>query len=597
MNYAELKKAYDSARMELASLDSESSRLKAAITKEDNTRQDMINELEKQLLADKARALDEYKTSRIKPIEEKLSALTLKLEETEKEYSEKSNEITFDNVLVECSSKQDILDNVKESTSILTEKLQQIVGKRFYKSLMQQVNTDKITLDIDSIEPVINYFNRSSKKLGKLKTDANFLDKAMQVMENLSSNKENKSVLLVVSVILIVCVFLFPMYLAIFVILLITVSITYNIFRNYNIYQTLCVVMSVEANIDEIESAIHEEVAQEVERRKEELDNTMLPQIESLKNDINETRQDMIDTEQEVGSSFLYDSTAFNEQRSNAEKQISDRKTNLLVQKSQIDEQIKEKALQIKAFEDKLANCVEEIKRRLMSSIGTEMEFKPEFIIDFKNNKPVTWKHPKTSSLILYRDQADLYNFIKLLIIQLRGKLLPSCLSVTIVDYLNMGQPLRGFGDARDVKGGEDFIKPTFNIDFNEEQWKEDLNVIIKNLTLRQRNIGTEFGTIEKYNKKMLELEAIPEKYKFIFMIEPDLTTLSNLNVTQIMRTGDMVGIYLHAFISIKALQTNKNNSIDLLSNVKTIYSLEDDVIKRKAKDFIVSQYLSDGRG
>lgn len=592
MGYNELKKSYDTARMELANLDSELTRIKGLITNADASKSEMQSSLEKQLLADKAKALDDYKLSRIRPVEEKISKLTSRLEETESEYKQKSEEITFDNVLGEHSSKQEILESVKDSSSVLTKKLQDIVGKRFYKSLMKQVNTDKIELDVEGIEPVINYFNRSNKKLSKLSTEANFLDKAMQGLESLSTNPENKAVLIVISVILIVCTFLFPIYLSTVMMLLISISIVYNIFRNYSIYQTLCVVLAVEANIDKIESAMHEEVTQEVEQRKEELDNTMLPKIEQLKEQVEQAKQELIDTEQEAGSSFLYDATAFDEQRATAEKQMDDRKANLIIQKSRLDEEIQEKVKLIKQLESELTNCTEEIKTRLMTSVGTAMEFSPDFVVDIKDNKPVAWKHPRSSSLILYKDQLELYNFIKLLVVQLRGKLMPSCLSIIVVDYLNMGQPLQMFADASGVKGGEEFMKPIFKIDFNSEQWKGDLDILAKDLTLRQKNIAVEFKTIENYNKKMVELEAIPEKYKFVFMIEPEVPSLSDLNIVQLLRIGETYGIYFHLFISSKQLQNAKSGAEEVLENVKAIYMLENGSIKKRAKEFILNQIL-----
>lgn len=593
MGYNELKKSYDNARMELANLDSELVRIKGEITMADNSKSEMRSHLEKQLLADKAKALDNYKLSKVRPVEEKISKLSTKLEETQSDYKQKSDEITFDNVLSEHSSKQEILESVKDSSSILTKKLQDIVGKRFYKSLMKQVNTDKIELDVDGIEPVINYFNRSNKKLSKLSTEANFLDKAMQGMESLSSNQENKSVLIVISVILIVCTFLFPMYLSIVMMLLITISIIYNIFRNYSIYQTLCVVLAVEANIDKIESSMHEEVSQEVEKRKEELDSTMLPKIEQLQNQLEQARQELIDTEQEAGSSFLYDATSFEQQRVTAEQQMDERKANLIMQKSRLDEEIQEKVKLIKQLESELTNCTEEIKTRLMTNVGTAMEFSPDFVIDIKDNKPVAWKHPRSSSLVLYKDQMELYNFIKLLIVQLRGKLIPSCLSIIVVDFLNMGQPLQMFADSSGIKGGDEFMKPIFKIDFNDEQWKSDLDILTKDLTLRQKNIAVEFKTIENYNKKMVELEAIPEKYKFVFMIEPELSSLSGLNIKQLLRIGETYGIYFHLFISYKELQTAKGGAEEVLENVKAIYALENGTIKKRAKEFILSQVLA----
>ena len=249
----------------------------------------------------------------------------------------------------------------------------------------------------------------------------------------------------------------------------------------------------------------------------------------------------------------------------------------------------------IKELGKQLNDMLNDLQNQYFKGVGTSKIFDPTFLFDIDpvRNKPIFFKHPQTSCLFLYSNPEDVPNFIRLLSLELRVKLNPFSLVITVIDMKNMGQDYVYFtsDDSEDLPGG---TKSVFSIVALEEDLKNSMNKLSTDLLRRQSNIRREFTTIKVYNERMIELKSLTESYHFMFVIDPETNYLTNSDVTKALRVGGDLGVFLHLFINKEEFKGLGDTAVSILDAIGRVYYLEDGKLFERAKDFVVENLLSD---
>lgn len=598
MSYADIKKSYDSARREQLGVDKEISRIETQLKKLETTYPEIEKRYQALIADDKLNAMGKFQKSRIVPFETKLSEDEKRLRKTRAEYDSKKSEISYDNLLAQCSSKQDILEEVRNASTVLEERLRSLVGDRFYGVLSENLDSREINFESENLDKLIRYFNASEKTVERYARKGSVLQNFIDDVENRilanDEGEDGKALSIVIAVgMLIAIIFYCRIMLPVEAILLAIFSI-YNVMRNYRVYHILVIQKAVQENIDKIDAHLRKQIEEEVLRQQSELDSQYLPVIQALESEIAKLNQDIVNAEAEAKAIFQYDESGMvNRKKAEIEK-VDKQKSQLLIQKRQQQELLSQKTQIVEDLSEQLSGMLKGLQDTFLSGVGEAIIFDPKFLfdIDTVKNRPVFFTHPQSSCLFLYEDIKDVYDLIRLFAVELRAKLNPFNLSIAVADLKNLGQDLIYFTAS---EGGSDVeISSLFRMIVNADDLKAFVQTTADDLLRRQSNIRREFGDIAAYNQKMVELNSLTESYDFQFIVDPDNNWINNPKVQSVLRVGGVLGIFSHVFIEKSEFVKLKDYATIILDIIGKVYYLENGNYFERAKDFVVDNLLSE---
>lgn len=598
MSYADIKKSYDSARREQLGVDKEISRIETQLKKLETTYPEIEKRYQALIADDKLNAMGKFQKSRIVPFETKLSEDEKRLRKTRAEYDSKKSEISYDNLLAQCSSKQDILEEVRNASTVLEQRLRSLVGDRFYGVLSENLDSREINFESENLDKLIRYFNASEKTVERYARKGSVLQNFIDDVENRilanDEGEDGKALSIVIAVgMLIAIIFYCRIMLPVEAILLAIFSI-YNVMRNYRVYHILVIQKAVQENIDKIDAHLRKQIEEEVLRQQSELDSQYLPVIQALESEIAKLNQDIVNAEAEAKAIFQYDESGMvNRKKAEIEK-VDKQKSQLLIQKRQQQELLSQKTQIVEDLSEQLSGMLKGLQDTFLSGVGEAIIFDPKFLfdIDTVKNRPVFFTHPQSSCLFLYEDIKDVYDLIRLFAVELRAKLNPFNLSIAVADLKNLGQDLIYFTAS---EGGSDVeISSLFRMIVNADDLKAFVQTTADDLLRRQSNIRREFGDIAAYNQKMVELNSLTESYDFQFIVDPDNNWINNPKVQSVLRVGGVLGIFSHVFIEKSEFVKLKDYATIILDIIGKVYYLENGNYFERAKDFVVDNLLSE---
>lgn len=599
MNYTELKKSYDTVRREQLNADKELTRISKELKDLQQQYDSIDSTYEKSEASFRNKELELFRNKVIQPYKEKDLKLQKRLEKLKETYSKKKGEITYDKLLSQYSSKQEILADVREESKIVRNCLEKAVGEKFYNKLVNSLASQEIQFTESNLDTLIKYFNESEDVLAGMDNEGSRLITALENFENSlsdSDSNEDFDKIRIGSSVAIACALLLAGNITLPIIAIgLSTYAAFTVFRNYKIYRILIVQKAVQENIDNIDELLKKQVEDEVNKQLQELDDKFIPEIAKTENALESNNQEMQNVLSKADSEFVFDDSVI-KLRKNAEiDKLDKQKSALMVQQSQQKELVDKKTERVKELGKQLNDMLNDLQNQYFKGVGTSKIFDSTFLFDIDpvRNKPIFFKHPQTSCLFLYSNPEDVPNFIRLLSLELRVKLNPFSLVITVIDMKNMGQDYVYFtsDDSEDLPGG---TKSVFSIVALEEDLKNSMNKLSTDLLRRQSNIRREFTTIKVYNERMIELKSLTESYHFMFVIDPETNYLTNSDVTKALRVGGDLGVFQHLFINKEEFKGLGDTAVSILDAIGRVYYLEDGKLFERAKDFVVENLLSD---
>ena len=599
MNYTELKKSYDTVRREQLNADKELTRISKELKDLQQQYDSIDSTYEKSEASFRNKELELFRNKVIQPYKEKDLKLQKRLEKLKETYSKKKGEITYDKLLSQYSSKQEILADVREESKIVRNCLEKAVGEKFYNKLVNSLASQEIQFTESNLDTLIKYFNESEDVLAGMDNGGSRLITALENFENSLSDSDSNGdfdKIRIGSSVAIACALLLAGNITLPIIAIgLSTYAAFTVFRNYKIYRILIVQKAVQENIDNIDELLKKQVEDEVNKQLQELDDKFIPEIAKTENALESNNQEMQNVLSKADSEFVFDDSVI-KLRKNAEiDKLDKQKSALMVQQSQQKELVDKKTERVKELGKQLNDMLNDLQNQYFKGVGTSKIFDPTFLFDIDpvRNKPIFFKHPQTSCLFLYSNPEDVPNFIRLLSLELRVKLNPFSLVITVIDMKNMGQDYVYFtsDDSEDLPGG---TKSVFSIVALEEDLKNSMNKLSTDLLRRQSNIRREFTTIKVYNERMIELKSLTESYHFMFVIDPETNYLTNSDVTKALRVGGDLVVFQHLFINKEEFKGLGDTAVSILDAIGRVYYLEDGKLFERAKDFVVENLLSD---
>lgn len=597
MTYQEVKVELDSAKQNLVAKHNELKRLGAEVTKLSSEKDNLHSVYERRILDARKKAAQESRQAAMAPIESKLNEAELQLEKTKLEYDSIKKDLTFDSFYQKYSSRQEILDEVKDSVGKLRERIQDTLGESFLQRLYSSMEEQQINLEGADLERLIRYFNQCSAKVDS------FADKPNSILsfvfsvehwisDNATAEEQNKTSLAIISLFLVIITFfaykfVFPVY-----VVLIAVMAIYNMLCSYNIFKILIVQKAVQDNIDSIEKLLRDMIQEDLDNQIRETDSKYSRKLSVLESNINSLREQLSLASVKSEYSFEFDPSALEKEEELAVQRLAGKESDLLLMQQTVKQEYQEWTEKANSLKKKLNEIVGGIQTDYLnfSEVCLDTIFDPRFLfdIDTAKSKPIYFEHPETSCLFLYRDYEDVTDFVRLLCVQLRSKINPFNLSITIIDTVNIGQSFVYFLPTQ-TKKGEDFTD-LFRIISDESDVTEKFSMYNEDMKRRQKNITKEFSNIAEYNKFMLNIDSLTEGYDFLFVLDPNDDVFTNSDFMRVLRNGGSLGIYGHVFVKLDKFAEMGDSAKSLLEFVEKTYLLQNGNFNERAKDFILDQ-------
>lgn len=563
---------------------------------------------ERTLSEESNKELNQYVNNLSAPVANKVTELEDELLELEDRFKEEMSKFSKEDLTDYYYSESEMLEDVHKALAMLNERLTNLIGERFQKELNQQLDSVSFKIQADDLEEICDYFEKLTEYFDNIQNNNSKVTSIENIVKKLNTignalETGNKQLTLVVMLVLcFIFYFAFKFVFPIYVIALAMFTI-YNVKLSSKIYTTSLLRKVIEDNISAIEQMYREKALAQLNQEKRELEESYKETKNELENELSDTKNKLESILMSAKERFTYDDDKLRENQNNLLIVNKNKKSELerlkLQEKQKYDSLLKELEVTKQQFDQAADN----LKNKYINfdKVGDSYVMDKDFLLDIDavTKKPKFFEFNFGSNLFIYSDITDVINFIKLFVVQVRARLKPSCINMTIFDDKFMGRDYLCFKETEDDK-----YDNIMRLLINKEELKNYVGELSELSITRTTNIKREFNNIIEYNNFMLSQNSLPESYTFFFVQDIVLNTLLETTFRQILLNGSDLGIYHFVFLSMENFSQGGNDAKELIKYFDNIYTFDQDathqyegsniILKRKAKDFVLERILGE---
>lgn len=563
---------------------------------------------ERTLSEESNKELNQYVNNLSAPVANKVTELEDELLELEDRFKEEMSKFSKEDLTDYYYSESEMLEDVHKALAMLNERLTNLIGERFQKELNQQLDSVSFKIQADDLEEICDYFEKLTEYFDNIQNNNSKVTSIENIVKKLNTignalETGNKQLTLVVMLVLcFIFYFAFKFVFPIYVIALAMFTI-YNVKLSSKIYTTSLLRKVIEDNISAIEQMYRDKALAQLNQEKRELEESYKETKNELENELSDTKNKLESILMSAKERFTYDDDKLRENQNNLLIVNKNKKSELerlkLQEKQKYDSLLKELEVTKQQFDQAADN----LKNKYINfdKVGDSYVMDKDFLLDIDavTKKPKFFEFNFGSNLFIYSDITDVINFIKLFVVQVRARLKPSCINMTIFDDKFMGRDYLCFKETEDDK-----YDNIMRLLINKEELKNYVGELSELSITRTTNIKREFNNIIEYNNFMLSQNSLPESYTFFFVQDIVLNTLLETTFRQILLNGSDLGIYPFVFLSMENFSQGGNDAKELIKYFDNIYTFDQDathqyegsntILKRKAKDFILERILGE---
>lgn len=563
---------------------------------------------ERTLSEESNKELNQYVNNLSAPVANKVTELEDELLELEDRFKEEISKFSKEDLTDYYYSESEMLEDVHKALAMLNERLTNLIGERFQKELNQQLDSVSFKIQADDLEEICDYFEKLTEYFDNIQNNNSKVTSIENIVKKLNTignalETGNKQLTLVVMLVLcFIFYFAFKFVFPIYVIALAMFTI-YNVKLSSKIYTTSLLRKVIEDNISAIEQMYREKALAQLNQEKRELEESYKETKNELENELSDTKNKLESILMSAKERFTYDDDKLRENQNNLLIVNKNKKSELerlkLQEKQKYDSLLKELEVTKQQFDQAADN----LKNKYINfdKVGDSYVMDKDFLLDIDavTKKPKFFEFNFGSNLFIYSDITDVINFIKLFVVQVRARLKPSCINMTIFDDKFMGRDYLCFKETEDDK-----YDSIMRLLINKEELKNYVGELSELSITRTTNIKREFNNIIEYNNFMLSQNSLPESYTFFFVQDIVLNTLLETTFRQILLNGSDLGIYPFVFLSMENFSQGGNDAKELIKYFDNIYTFDQDathqyegsntILKRKAKDFVLERILGE---
>lgn len=563
---------------------------------------------ERTLSEESNKELNQYVNNLSAPVANKVTELEDELLELEDRFKEEMSKFSKEDLTDYYYSESEMLEDVHKALAMLNERLTNLIGERFQKELNQQLDSVSFKIQEDDLEEICDYFEKLTEYFDNIQNNNSKVTSIENIVKKLNTignalETGNKQLTLVVMLVLcFIFYFAFKFVFPIYVIALAMFTI-YNVKLSSKIYTTSLLRKVIEDNISAIEQMYRDKALAQLNQEKRELEESYKETKNELENELSDTKNKLESILMSAKERFTYDDDKLRENQNNLLIVNKNKKSELerlkLQEKQKYDSLLKELEVTKQQFDQAADN----LKNKYINfdKVGDSYVMDKDFLLDIDavTKKPKFFEFNFGSNLFIYSDITDVINFIKLFVVQVRARLKPSCINMTIFDDKFMGRDYLCFKETEDDK-----YDNIMRLLINKEELKNYVGELSELSITRTTNIKREFNNIIEYNNFMLSQNSLPESYTFFFVQDIVLNTLLETTFRQILLNGSDLGIYPFVFLSMENFSLGGNDAKELIKYFDNIYTFDQDathqyegsntILKRKAKDFVLERILGE---
>lgn len=563
---------------------------------------------ERTLSEESNKELNQYVNNLSAPVANKVTELEDELLELEDRFKEEMSKFSKEDLTDYYYSESEMLEDVHKALAMLNERLTNLIGERFQKELNQQLDSVSFKIQADDLEEICDYFEKLTEYFDNIQNNNSKVTSIENIVKKLNTignalETGNKQLTLVVMLVLcFIFYFAFKFVFPIYVIALAMFTI-YNVKLSSKIYTTSLLRKVIEDNISAIEQMYRDKALAQLNQEKRELEESYKETKNELENELSDTKNKLESILMSAKERFTYDDDKLRENQNNLLIVNKNKKSELerlkLQEKQKYDSLLKELEVTKQQFDQAADN----LKNKYINfdKVGDSYVMDKDFLLDIDavTKKPKFFEFNFGSNLFIYSDITDVINFIKLFVVQVRARLKPSCINMTIFDDKFMGRDYLCFKETEDDK-----YDNIMRLLINKEELKNYVGELSELSITRTTNIKREFNNIIEYNNFMLSQNSLPESYTFFFVQDIVLNTLLETTFRQILLNGSDLGIYPFVFLSMENFSQGGNDAKELIKYFDNIYTCDQDathqyegsntILKRKAKDFVLERILGE---
>lgn len=563
---------------------------------------------ERTLSEESNKELNQYVNNLSAPVANKVTELEDELLELEDRFKEEMSKFSKEDLTDYYYSESEMLEDVHKALAMLNERLTNLIGERFQKELNQQLDSVSFKIQADDLEEICDYFEKLTEYFDNIQNNNSKVTSIENIVKKLNTignalETGNKQLTLVVMLVLcFIFYFTFKFVFPIYVIALAMFTI-YNVKLSSKIYTTSLLRKVIEDNISAIEQMYRDKALAQLNQEKRELEESYKETKNELENELSDTKNKLESILMSAKERFTYDDDKLRENQNNLLIVNKNKKSELerlkLQEKQKYDSLLKELEVTKQQFDQAADN----LKNKYINfdKVGDSYVMDKDFLLDIDavTKKPKFFEFNFGSNLFIYSDITDVINFIKLFVVQVRARLKPSCINMTIFDDKFMGRDYLCFKETEDDK-----YDNIMRLLINKEELKNYVGELSELSITRTTNIKREFNNIIEYNNFMLSQNSLPESYTFFFVQDIVLNTLLETTFRQILLNGSDLGIYPFVFLSMENFSQGGNDAKELIKYFDNIYTFDQDathqyegsntILKRKAKDFVLERILGE---
>lgn len=563
---------------------------------------------ERTLSEESNKELNQYVNNLSAPVANKVTELEDELLELEDRFKEEMSKFSKEDLTDYYYSESEMLEDVHKALAMLNERLINLIGERFQKELNQQLDSVSFKIQEDDLEEICDYFEKLTEYFDNIQNNNSKVTSIENIVKKLNTignalETGNKQLTLVVMLVLcFIFYFAFKFVFPIYVIALAMFTI-YNVKLSSKIYTTSLLRKVIEDNISAIEQMYRDKALAQLNQEKRELEESYKETKNELENELSDTKNKLESILMSAKERFTYDDDKLRENQNNLLIVNKNKKSELerlkLQEKQKYDSLLKELEVTKQQFDQAADN----LKNKYINfdKVGDSYVMDKDFLLDIDavTKKPKFFEFNFGSNLFIYSDITDVINFIKLFVVQVRARLKPSCINMTIFDDKFMGRDYLCFKETEDDK-----YDNIMRLLINKEELKNYVGELSELSITRTTNIKREFNNIIEYNNFILSQNSLPESYTFFFVQDIVLNTLLETTFRQILLNGSDLGIYPFVFLSMENFSQGGNDAKELIKYFDNIYTFDQDathqyegsntILKRKAKDFVLERILGE---
>lgn len=549
-----------------------------------------VSEYNRNLEEEKSIELQKHidKYSRI--YKEALDNVKEKISKLENDHTEKLAEINSTNLLKDNTDKE-YYEEVQRTLNVLATNLEKTLGPRFTHELLSQLDAQEAQLAKEDLPEFITYFNSLNDRVErynrKSKYDLAGMAKKTVTGINTDRLKENPINLVIAGLALLVGSIFFTQFVLPFYVMALVTVLLRNLIKNYKLYEIIIAMKGVQDNVAEIDNLLKQQAADTLNKRKATENKLYQNCMQQFRSEENTATLRLDRAVEKAKETFIFsEGNVLSARRGNISSLLNQVKK-AGERKKQLEDSLQKLNDRLHSQEETLSRIAKEIPNEYLNpgKVGTDVIFDPKFIFDVKDDKPYFFEHPESSCLFLYNDRQDMIDFINLICLQLRIRMKPTSLLCELYDKQFGGIDFQAFVDK------------TFNL-FSIFSQTDAIKQAIKNLDEDFQKkcdiIKVSFPGIKEYNKFMVESESVPDVYKFVFMMDPETSDISNEAIKRILRSGSQLGIFLHVFLNKDEFSQMGEHARNLVNTVEKCYVLQNGDYLQRAKKYIMENMIQD---